>query len=87
MCQEDPIFRKSKGLTQHDCSKQFTALYTFLYNNTVLPNNFDLGKNCLDTHSTRLNGFSVLKDMLKYYVLPKFVLNLLFVQFYHVQKF
>ena len=61
---DDDIFEYKDGLTRHDYTLQSNALYSFLCNEDVIPQDFVFAQNCLKSQSTSMDGFSTLKSML-----------------------
>ena len=60
----DNIWEYKDGLTTHDYTLQSNALYTFLCNEDVIPQDFTFAQNCIKSQSTTMDGFSALKTML-----------------------
>ena len=61
---DEDIFEYKDGLTRHDYTLQSNALYSFLCNEDVIPQDFVFAQNCLKSQSTSMDGFSTLKSML-----------------------
>ena len=62
--EDDDISEYKQGLEKRDYIYQSNTLYSFLYNEDVIPQDFVFAQNCLKSQSTTMDGFSSLKSML-----------------------
>ena len=62
--EEDEIYEPRQGLTTTDYILQSNALYGFLCNEDVIPQEFTFAQNCIKSFSTTMDGFQTLKRML-----------------------
>ena len=62
--EDDPIYEEKDGYTSDDYRTQGNALYTFLCNEDVIPQDFTFAQNCLKSITTTMDGFQTLKSML-----------------------
>ena len=60
----EDVLEHRDGLTRRDYMHQSNALYTFLCNKDVIPQDFVFAQNCLKSQSTTMDGFNALKSML-----------------------
>ena len=61
---DKPTYNKQDGYTNSDYQTHGNALYSFLYNEDVIPQEFIFAQNCLKSMSTTMDGFQTLKSML-----------------------
>ncbi len=62
--EEEDIYEQRNGLTSSDYTVQTNALYGFLCNEDVIPQEFTFAQNCLKSFSSTMDGFQTLKRML-----------------------
>ena len=62
--EDEPLYDEQDGYTDSDYRTQGNALYSFLCNEDVIPQDFIFAQNCLKSMSTSMDGFQTLKSML-----------------------
>ena len=62
--EDEEIYEARAGLTNSDYVIQANALYGFLCNEDVIPQEFTFAQNCIKSFSSTMDGFQTLKRML-----------------------
>ena len=62
--EDEDLFEERDGLTSADYRLQANALYGFLCNEDVIPQDFTFAQNCIKSFSSTMDGFQTLKRML-----------------------
>ena len=62
--EDDELYEDKDGLTDADYRLQTNALYGFLCNEDVIPQDFVFAQNCIKSFSSTMDGFQTLKRML-----------------------
>lgn len=62
--EDEEIYEERDGLTSADYIVQTNALYSFLCNEDVIPQEFIFAQNCIKSFSSTMDGFQTLKRML-----------------------
>ena len=62
--ENEDIYEQRDGLTLSDYTVQANALYGFLCNEDVIPQDFTFAQNCIKSNSSTMDGFQTLKRML-----------------------
>ena len=62
--EDEPIYDKQDGYSESDYRTMSNALYSFLCNEDVIPQDFIFAQNCLKSMSTTMDRFQTLKSML-----------------------
>ena len=62
--EDEPIYDEQEGYSESDYRTMSNALYSFLCNEDVIPQDFIFAQNCLKSMSTTMDGFQTLKSML-----------------------
>ena len=61
--EDEEIYEAHEGLTRADFRVQTNALYGFLCNEDVIPQEFTFAQNCIKSFSSTMDGFQTLKRM------------------------
>ena len=59
--EDEEKYDKREGLTRADFRVQTNALYGFLCNEDVIPQEFTFAQNCIKSFSLTMDGFQTLK--------------------------